>query len=88
MPSAKTTPWPDTWPNGVPYIDDDTRRERLNDPAALHDLIGTLYLYIGRHTETKLTTEQKELLADTVEKEWREPLGGLEDYEFDRWWQA
>lgn len=45
---------------------------------ARDDLIHTLWLYIGRHTEKQLTTAQKELLYDIVYG----PAGG------DRWWRC
>lgn len=72
----------DTWPNGVPYIDEDTRRENLRDPDALGRLISSLWLVTGRRAETSLTTEEKELFADAVEK-----YNSLDGYKFDRWWQ-
>jgi len=52
------------------------------DPAALRDLIATLWLYIGRSAETQLTTEQKELLADVVEAADRD-----HEFVYDRWWR-
>lgn len=72
-----------SWPNGVPYIDEDTCKENLNDPATLRELIAYLWLYIGRYEETKLTTEQKELLADVVEG----TPDAADDFKYDRWWQ-
>jgi hypothetical protein len=76
------TELPDTWPNGVPYIDEDTRSENFNSPEALRDLIATLWLYIDFYHERQLTTEQKELLADVVERHERDF-----DMTYDRWWQ-
>jgi hypothetical protein len=72
------------WPNGVPKISDAQRRRNLESPAALRDLISTIWLYIGRFEETQLTTEQKELLADVVEND--EPQRNYE-YEYERWWR-
>lgn len=73
---------PVTWPNGVPFISEQERMAALRDPARLRDLIATLWLYIGHHAETQLTTAQKELLADVVE-------GHERDFSmvFDRWWR-
>ena len=53
--------------------------ERKEDP--LRDLVATLWLYIGGEDEARLTTDQKELLADTVEEMSEEPM------EYDRWWR-
>lgn len=77
---------PKTWPNGVPYIDEDTRKERLNDPEALRDLIHHLYIHsaYGEHGAVrKMTTEQKELYADVVDTWPRD----FEAEPYDRWWQ-
>lgn len=50
------------------------------------DLIATLHLYIGHHAETKLTTEQRELLYDAVEQ-WRERHMPGECEPMERWWR-
>lgn len=42
----------------------DMREQRLKD------LLYTLNLYIGYHTWTQLTNEQKELLADVLDEEY------------------
>lgn len=56
-------------------------------PTPERDLIATLHLYIGHHTETQLTTEQKELLYDCVE-EWRAANDAPGAYEpMERWWR-
>ena len=34
----------------------------------LEDLIGALWLYLGRYAETQLTTEQKELYYDVIDR--------------------
>jgi hypothetical protein len=54
--------------------------------APLKDLIVNLWLYVGRHAWTQLTTEQKELFADVVDEMNRR------DYPDDpipteRWWR-
>jgi hypothetical protein len=59
--------------------------EQTEDLARAHDLIGTLHLYITRHTETQLTTEQKELLYDIVEARYR--AHGISDEPMERWWR-
>lgn len=48
----------------------------------LRDLIGSLWLYIGRYHETQLTTAEKELLADVVEATSDDP-----NFEYERWWR-
>ena len=76
---------PKTWPNGVPYIDEDTRKENLRDPEALRDLIHHLYIHsgYGEHGQVrKMTTEQKELFADVVDEHPRD----FEAQPYDRWW--
>lgn len=75
----------DTWPNGVPIITEGERWDALQSAGALRDLIATLWLYIGRYEETKLTTEQKELLADVVEATQLTDVDPA--FVFDRWWQ-
>lgn len=51
----------------------------------LRDLVSTLHLYIGHHTETQLTTAQKELLYDVVEAHYR--AEGISDEPMERWWR-
>jgi hypothetical protein len=51
--------------------------------AALRDLVAAMYLEFGRHGETTLTTEQKELLYDTVEG--HDTFEGCEP--MTRWWR-
>lgn len=75
----------DKWPNGVPYIDDETRAENLRSTDALRDLIAAMWLYHSRLAETQLTTEQKELLADVVEGTTDY---GEQNFKYDRWWQS
>jgi hypothetical protein len=45
---------------------------RDREVAGLRGLVGALWLYVGHHTETQLTTPQKELLYDVVEQLQRE----------------
>lgn len=71
-----------TRPNGVPKIGKKRRKANLNDPEKLQELVATLWLYLGRHAETQLTTEQKELYADCVEAQDRS-TGELDA----RWWR-
>lgn len=55
---------------------------REREVSKLEDLIATFWLYTGRYEETQLTTEQKELFADVVEKRTND-----RDFQFDRWWR-
>jgi hypothetical protein len=78
---------PTTWPNGVPYITEDERKEAMEDPVTLRDLVVHLWVhsaYSGFGLERTMTTEQKELYADILE--WNAATDG-ETYEHDRWWQ-
>ena len=68
-----------TWPNGVPKISKKRRKKNLQDTEKLHDLISTLWLYMGIYEEQQLTTEQKELMGDVVERK--------SDVEISRWWR-
>lgn len=68
----------------MPRIDERVRRINAEDPGALRELIATLWLYTGRYEERKLTTEQKELFADVVEREHSEG----DPYTYDRWWRS
>lgn len=86
-PEPRITELPTTWPNGVPYIDEDTRRENFDDPVALRDLIAHIELhgaYHGRALEITMTTEQKELYADVLD--WNAATQGF-NTKHDRWWQ-
>lgn len=51
----------------------------------LRDLVSSMWLYIGHHAETQLTTEQKELLYDVVDA-LRE-REGLSPEPMRRWWR-
>lgn len=53
---------------------------------ALRDLVATLNLYVGHHTWTKLTTPQKELFADVVDRNWSELEPG-DGALTERWWR-
>lgn len=53
--------------------------------AALESLVASLNLYIGFFEETKLTTEQRELLYDVAEAE-SERLGDGGEEKLPRWW--
>lgn len=55
--------------------------EKLAD--ALADLVSSLWLYVGHHTWTQLTTDQKELFANTIEADAEEG----EPVEIERWWR-
>lgn len=70
--------------NGTPIIPEDIRRRNMADPAALKDLISSLYLYIGRRAETQLTTEQKELLYDVTDEHYSDQ--GIPTEQRERWW--
>lgn len=49
------------------------------------ETLASLSLYIGHHTWTQLTTEQKECLADAVDTEFRQNDDGIDPV--DRWWR-
>lgn len=60
--------------------------ELPSEVVALRELVAALWLDLRRHAEAQLTTEQKELLYDTVEQEAKRRgdfAGPLE-----RWWRA
>lgn len=57
-----------------------SKRERQ-----LEDLIASINLYIGRYVETQLTTEQKELLYDIVEADYKRQ--DIYSSTLDRWWR-
>lgn len=69
--------------NGVPKISRKRRRRNYHDPKELRQLIAALWLYIGYYEETQLTTEQKELLADVVERTSSDD----DQISYDRWWR-
>lgn len=57
----------------------------LKTKAALQqDTLAALSLYISRHTWTQLTTEQKECLADAIDKDRQ---GEPDLAPVDRWWR-
>ncbi|HEX9225199.1 MAG TPA: hypothetical protein VF885_00915 [Arthrobacter sp.] len=53
---------------------------------ALQDLLSTLNLYTGQHTWTQLTTEQKELFADSVDLDHARDSDDS-GYRVERWWR-
>jgi len=57
-----------------------------DEPAALRELVASLWLYIGHYAETQLATELKELLYDVVEQHGRET--GTFGEPMERWWRA
>jgi hypothetical protein len=55
---------------------------RADDYDRLASLVAVLWLYTDRHTESQLTTEEKELFYNTV-KAYGEP-----DISLNRWWRS
>ena len=53
---------------------------------ALQELLSTLNLYTGRHTWTQLTTEQKELFADSIDVDHARDADDS-GYRVERWWR-
>lgn len=53
---------------------------------ALRDLVAVLNLYVGHHAWTQLTTPQKELFADVVDRHWSEVEPGDRSLT-ERWWR-
>ena len=73
----------------APILRADERRKAAELITAYEDLLGSVWLYIGwRYVTKQLTTEQKNLFADTVDAYWRrsDAFDGEEFRPVDRWW--
>lgn len=68
----------------------ETAKARDSRIEALEDVVATLWLHIGHHAESQLTTEQKEILADAVDAQRTRQDPQPTDpgpQQFDRWWR-